>query len=59
MGRQRPSLATGRLPITGGVPVRRVDLDGYTMTKSALRFPIDRPLPKTLIRKLIATRLES
>ncbi len=26
------------------------------MTKSALHFPVDRPLPKTLVRKLIATR---
>jgi hypothetical protein len=28
------------------------------MTPSALHFPIDRPLPKTLMRKLIATRLD-
>jgi len=27
------------------------------MTKSALHFPVDRPLPKTLVRKLIAARL--
>jgi hypothetical protein len=27
------------------------------MTKSALHFPVDRPLPKTLVRKLIAVRL--
>ena len=26
------------------------------MTKSALHFPVDRPLPKTLVRKLIAAR---
>ena len=26
------------------------------MTKSALHFPIDRPLPKTLVKKLIAVR---
>jgi uncharacterized protein YdhG (YjbR/CyaY superfamily) len=32
-------------------------LSGYTMTKSALHFPVDRPLPKSLVRKLIATRL--
>jgi uncharacterized protein YdhG (YjbR/CyaY superfamily) len=32
------------------------ELEGYTMTKSALHFPIDRPLPKTLVRKLIAAR---
>jgi uncharacterized protein YdhG (YjbR/CyaY superfamily) len=27
------------------------------MTKSALHFPVDRPLPKTLVQKLIAVRL--
>jgi hypothetical protein len=27
------------------------------MTKSSLHFPIDRPLPKPLVRKLIAVRL--
>ncbi|HLW94227.1 MAG TPA: DUF1801 domain-containing protein [Solirubrobacteraceae bacterium] len=33
------------------------DLDGYTMTKSSLHFPVDRPLPTALVNKLIATRL--
>ena len=33
------------------------ELDGYTMTKSALHFPVDRPLPKALVKKLIAVRL--
>ena len=28
------------------------------MTKSALHFPIDRPPPKPLIKKLIAVRLD-
>jgi uncharacterized protein YdhG (YjbR/CyaY superfamily) len=32
-------------------------LEGYSMTKSALHFPIDRPLSKTLVKKLIAARL--
>ncbi len=27
------------------------------MTKSSLHFPIDRPLPKALVKKLIAVRL--
>lgn len=33
------------------------DLDGYTMTKSSLHFPVDRPLPKALVKKLLAVRL--
>ena len=34
------------------------DLDGYTMTKSSLHFPVDRPLPKPLVKKLISVRLD-
>jgi uncharacterized protein YdhG (YjbR/CyaY superfamily) len=38
------------------LPALASELEGYTMTKSALHFPVDRPLPKTLVRKLIAVR---
>jgi uncharacterized protein YdhG (YjbR/CyaY superfamily) len=45
------------LPFSGSVlPVLGGELEGYTRTKSALHFPVDRPLPKTLVRKLIAVR---
>jgi uncharacterized protein YdhG (YjbR/CyaY superfamily) len=45
------------LPFSGSVlPGLASELEGYTMTKSALHFPIDRPLPKALVRKLIAAR---
>jgi uncharacterized protein YdhG (YjbR/CyaY superfamily) len=45
------------LPFSGSVlPELASELEGYTMTKSALHFPVDRPLPKTLVRKLIAAR---
>ena len=45
------------LPFSGSVlPGLASELKGYTMTKSALHFPIDSPLPKTLVRKLIAAR---
>ena len=45
------------LPFSGSVlPELEGELDGYTMTKSALHFPVDRPLPKMLVRKLIAAR---
>jgi uncharacterized protein YdhG (YjbR/CyaY superfamily) len=47
------------LPFSGSVLAALGDeLHGYTMTKSALHLPIDRPPPKPLIRKLIAVRLE-
>ena len=34
------------------------ELAGYKSTPGSLHFPIDRPLPKALVRKLIATRLK-
>jgi uncharacterized protein YdhG (YjbR/CyaY superfamily) len=46
------------LPFSGSVlPQFADELAGYTMTKSALHFPVDRPLPKTLVKKLIAARV--
>ena len=42
------------LPFSGSVLGELADeLQGYTMTKSSLHFPVDRPLPKTLVQKLI------
>ena len=47
------------LPFSGSVLDQLGDeLRGYTMTKSALHFPVDRPLPTSLIKKLIAVRLD-
>lgn len=46
------------LPFSGSVLVQLADeLEGYTMTKSALHFPVDQPLPKSLVRKLIEVRM--
>ena len=46
------------LPFSGSVLNQLAhELEGYTMTKSALHFPVDRPLSKPLVKKLIATRL--
>jgi uncharacterized protein YdhG (YjbR/CyaY superfamily) len=46
------------LPFSGSVLAELGDeLDGYTMTQSALHFPVDRPLPKRFVRKLIEVRL--
>src|SRR5579863_3964139 len=40
------------LPFSGSVLGQLADeLEGYTMTKSALHFPVDRPLPKTVVKK--------
>ena len=36
----------------------RDELAGYAFTEGSLHFPIDKPLPKALVKKLIAARLE-
>jgi uncharacterized protein YdhG (YjbR/CyaY superfamily) len=47
------------LPFSGSVLPRLADeLAGYSGTKSALHFPVDEPLPKKLVEKLIAVRLD-
>lgn len=47
------------LPFSGSVLAQLGDeLDGYSMTKSALHFTADHPLPQALVRKLIAARLQ-
>ena len=46
------------LPFSGSVLAELGDeLEEYATTKSSLHFPVDRPLPETLVRKLIAVRL--
>ena len=46
------------LPHSGSVFGELSDeLAGYRSTKGSLHFPIDRPLPKALVKKLIEVRL--
>src|SRR5579864_6902748 len=46
------------LPHSGSVLAELKDeLAGYTSTEGSLHFPINKPLPKTLVKKLIAARL--
>jgi uncharacterized protein YdhG (YjbR/CyaY superfamily) len=47
------------LPHSGSVFGELSDeLAGYESTPGSLHFPIDKPLPKALVKKLIATRLK-
>jgi uncharacterized protein YdhG (YjbR/CyaY superfamily) len=47
------------LPFSGSVLTQLGgELEGYTMTKSALHFDVDHSLPTTLVEKLISVRLE-
>jgi uncharacterized protein YdhG (YjbR/CyaY superfamily) len=41
------------------IPELEKELANYKTSKGALQFPINKPLPKALVRKLIATRLRS
>jgi uncharacterized protein YdhG (YjbR/CyaY superfamily) len=46
------------LPFSGSVLGQLADeLEDYTMTKSSLHFPVDRPLSKALVERLISVRL--
>jgi uncharacterized protein YdhG (YjbR/CyaY superfamily) len=47
------------LPHSGSVLAQLSDeLSGFDQTKSALHFPIDQPLPRHLIKRLIMTKLK-
>lgn len=47
------------LPHSGSVlPALSDELAGYKQTKGSLHFAIDQPLPRSLVRKLIAVRRE-
>ena len=46
------------LPFSGSVLDRLTnELEGYATTKSSLHFPVDQPLPKALVKKLIEARM--
>jgi uncharacterized protein YdhG (YjbR/CyaY superfamily) len=47
--------------ISYGVPTFKVDglaVAGYGRSKGTLRFPIDEPLPETLVDRLVRVRLD-
>ena len=47
------------LPHSGSVLAKLGDdVSGYEISKGALKFAIDKPLPERLVRKLLTTRLE-
>src|SRR5205823_8480695 len=46
------------VPHSGSViPRLAKETEGYASTKGSLHFSIDRPLPRALVRKLLATRM--
>src|SRR5438094_7485386 len=46
------------LPHSGSVIPRLArETEGYTKTKGSLHFPVDKPLPKKLVKKLLDARM--
>jgi uncharacterized protein YdhG (YjbR/CyaY superfamily) len=43
-------------PITPAL-LRALDVEGYDTSKGTIRFPLDRPLPRALVRRLVKARL--
>jgi uncharacterized protein YdhG (YjbR/CyaY superfamily) len=39
------------------IPELEKELKNYKTSKGALQFPVDKPLPKSIVRKLIKTRM--
>jgi uncharacterized protein YdhG (YjbR/CyaY superfamily) len=48
----------GFYPTASGIRVFKGDLSKYNYSKGAIQFPIDKPLPKTLIRKIVRFRVQ-
>jgi uncharacterized protein YdhG (YjbR/CyaY superfamily) len=47
----------GFYPTSSGIRVFRKDLSKYKCSKGTVQFPIDRPLPYPLIRKIVKFRV--
>ena len=47
----------GLYPTPSGVRAFRKELAGYKTAKGSIQFPLDEPLPKSLIRKITAFRV--
>jgi len=48
----------GFYPTPSGVKAFEKELDGYKYAKGSIQFPTDRPLPMTLIRKIVKYRVD-
>ncbi len=45
-------------PMSGrAIDAHRSELEGYETSKGTIRFPLDRPIPTALVKKLVKTRI--
>ncbi len=49
----------GFYPTGEGVEAFKDQLTGYTITKGAVHFPLNQPIPYELIRKMVRSRVEA
>ena len=48
----------GFYPTSSGIEAFRHELTAYTWSKGAIQFPLDEPLPKDLIQRIVRFRLQ-
>jgi len=49
---------TSLFPTSAPIEACKQDLAGYSISKGTVRFPLDKPLPIALIKRLVKVRLE-
>lgn len=48
----------GFYPTPSGIEAFKNELSGYALAKGSVQFPLDRPMPYDLIRRIVAFRVE-
>jgi uncharacterized protein YdhG (YjbR/CyaY superfamily) len=48
----------GFYPKTSGMDIFKEELVGYEMSKGTIRFPLDKPIPLELVKKIVKFRLK-
>ena len=48
----------GFYPVSSAIVKFKKDLDGYELSKGTIRFPLDKPLPLSLVAKIVKFRVQ-
>jgi uncharacterized protein YdhG (YjbR/CyaY superfamily) len=48
----------GFFPTASGVEAFKVELSGYAVTKGTVRFPLDKPMPLDLVKRIVRFRVK-